>query len=267
MKKNKENFNSDDFRHFVCIVAGDNPDELIAQYSMSDNKTQTYILYHMKNAEKIKKQYVAEYERSLKDIEKKWKLLPDEEVSTLRDKIRDTIDSLKDMSNDDFFARLAIGYERDGEGNIISKKNPNAKFTYCNVGKLFCMPFITKAGKEVMQCKKGDIDWQKIHLTGAESYERAWEMVIEGDTPKDDRDKTIYSAMHDKVSYFKKFGTKENYVLSNTSFWGYAFLSDITGWMDANNVEDQFTWIRNYYDVFIKNLPDETLLTIYECHI
>ena len=71
--------------------------------------------------------------------------------------------------------------------------------------------------------------------------------------------------MKDKQAYFEKFETKENYITSNTAFWGYAFLSDITGWLDAEDIEDQFVWMSNFYDLYIKNLPDDTLLTIYEC--
>ena len=62
-----------------------------------------------------------------------------------------------------------------------------------------------------------------------------------------------------------KFENKENYVISNTAFWGYAFLSDMTGWQDASDTEDQFVWMNNFYNLFIKNLPEDTLLTIYEC--
>jgi hypothetical protein len=35
--------------------------------------------------------------------------------------------------------------------------------------------------------------------------------------------------------------------------------------IEINDNEDQFMWMRNFYDVFIKNLDDNTLLTIYEC--
>jgi hypothetical protein len=71
--------------------------------------------------------------------------------------------------------------------------------------------------------------------------------------------------MKDKETYFKKFETKENYVVSNTAFWGYAFLSEKTGWVDASDTKDQFVWMAEYYNMFIKNLPEDTLLTIYEC--
>ena len=90
-------------------------------------------------------------------------------------------------------------------------------------------------------------------------------MVMEKSKPETDYEALIYDNMKDKITYFEKFETKENYVISNTAFWGYAFVSESKGWMDASEVESQFVWMNNFYDLFIKNLPDNTLLSIYEC--
>jgi hypothetical protein len=91
-------------------------------------------------------------------------------------------------------------------------------------------------------------------------------MVVDGDAPQPPYEEVIYNNMKDKRAYFDKFETVDNYVTSNTAFWGYAFLSKETGWVDATD-EEQFAWMSNYYDSFIKGLPDDTLLTIYECSV
>ena len=88
---------------------------------------------------------------------------------------------------------------------------------------------------------------------------------MENSEPENDYEKQIYENMKDKTSYFMKFETKDNYIISNTAFWGYAFLSEETGWQDASEIEDQFVWMANYYNMFIDLLNDDTLLTIYEC--
>ena len=90
-------------------------------------------------------------------------------------------------------------------------------------------------------------------------------MVMDASAPDSEYEKTIYENMKDKRAYFEKFVTKENYVISNTAFWGYAFVSEKTGWMDADDAEDQFAWMSTFYDLYIKNLDDDTLLTIFEC--
>lgn len=245
----------DDYRHFVCIVAGDNPDELMKDYD-KNKKVEPYIVYKYEDAGKLRKSYIDSYKIHLKNAKEEFEI----------DYIKDTIDELENMSDDDFFYEISDGLEIDeNNGNAISSYNKEGKWSYYKLGKILSLPFLTKDGKEVFQARKCEIDWDKIHLNGGEIYSRAWEMVIDGSEPKDEYEKQIYENMKDKTSYFQKFETKENYIISNTAFWGYAFLSEITGWQDASDAEDQFVWMKTFYDLFIKNLKDDTLLTIFEC--
>ena len=87
---------------------------------------------------------------------------------------------------------------------------------------------------------------------------------MEGKKPETDKEEKIYNNMKNRTGYFQKFGTKEKYVASCTAFWGYAFL-DKSGWKELEPDQDQFEWMISYWDRFIKPLPDDTLLTIYEC--
>ena len=103
-----------------------------------------------------------------------------------------------------------------------------------------------------------------MHLHGGEIYSRAWEMVMEDSKPENDYEKQIYKNMKARTAYFEKFGTKENYIIVNTAFWGYAFVSK-NGWAELEDEMDQFVWVRNFYPLFIEPLSDDTLLTIYEC--
>ena len=102
-------------------------------------------------------------------------------------------------------------------------------------------------------------------LHGGEIYRRAWEMVMEGSEPVNDYEKQIYENMKARTAYFEKFGTKENYVLSNTAFWAYAFVTKTGNWLELEDDMDQFVWVGKFYESFIDPLPDDTLLTIYEC--
>jgi len=247
--------NSDDYRHFVCIVAGDNPSELMGRYDRN-RKVTPYVVYQYSDAEKLRQEYIKSYQKMLDSISNEY----DEEY------IKDTIMDLTEMTSDDFYYDITEGLNIDPDnGNAMSDVNKDGKFTYYNIGKMFSMPFLTKDGREVFQAKKGDIDWDKIHLSNSYIYERAWDMVMGDSKPENDYEQKIYDNMHDKVAYFQKFENKDNYVISNTAFWGYAFVSDKTGWKEATEVDDQFVWMANYYNVFIQNLSDNTLLTIYEC--
>ena len=245
----------DDYRHFVCIVAGDNPTELMGPY-FSGKKVDPYIIYKYKDADKIRQKYVESYEEIAKTAD-----------GISAEYARNLIEELKDMDIDQFYYEVSedLGAQIDEEGNIVSDKNKDGKWgSYC-IGKLFSIPFLKTNGEEAFQARKGDIAWDRIHLAGGDIYARAWEMVMENSKPESDYEKQIYENMKDKQAYFQKFESKENYVTSNTAFWGYAFVSEKNGWSDASEVEDQFIWMSNFFDLFIKGLSDDTLLTIYEC--
>lgn len=248
---------NDDYQHFVCIAVGENPETLMGEYD-KNKKVEPYVVYKYKDAAKLKEKYVEYYEAILNN--------KDASKSFEEDTLRETIDELKAMDDIDFYSDLTEGYTLDAKtGDALSTENPNGKWSSYQIGKVFSIPFLTKDGREVFQAKKSDIDWPKIHLAGKDIYERAWDMVMEGSEPTNDYETQIYENMKDKTAYFQKFETKENYIISNTAFWGYAFVSEKTGWIEASETDDQFTWMSNFYDLFIKNLDEDSLLTIYEC--
>ena len=49
--------NSDDYRHFVAIVAGDNPESLMLPYD-SMKEVEPYVVYKYADAESIKDKYL-----------------------------------------------------------------------------------------------------------------------------------------------------------------------------------------------------------------
>jgi hypothetical protein len=246
----------DDYRHYVCIAAGENPDELMKKYD-STVKVEPYVVYKRSDAGMLKQKYIDEYEKLLK--------LDESELNIDKDYIEETIEDIKDMTDDEFFEEITSDFTIDDEtGDAMSDANPNGKFSVYKMGKMLCIPFITKDGQEVFEAKKKDIDWDKIHLANGYTYERVWEMVIDKDEPQNKEEEQLYENMKDYTTYLNKFETKENYIISNTAFWGYAFVSEKEGWKDATE-SNQFDWMKAYYDRFIKDLPDDTLLTIYEC--
>jgi hypothetical protein len=71
--------------------------------------------------------------------------------------------------------------------------------------------------------------------------------------------------MKNRRAYFDNFKNKETYVSWSTSFWGYAFV-DQNGWHDIDSEKgEQIEWVNNFYDKFIKNLPENTRISVYEC--
>lgn len=244
---------NEDYNYFTAIVAGDNPEIIMKEYDKK-LKVDPYILYKIEDSHSLKQLYLNECKEDLK--------VETEDFAI--DDINDEIDYVSKLTDDEFFSYFTCDYDKDKEGNAISTKNKKGKWSYYQNGKLFSVPFITKDGKEVFQARKKDIDWDKIHLSGQEIYKRAWEMVIENDTPKNDYEKNIYENMKNRTTYFMKFKTKEKYVVHSTAFWGYAFV-DENKWTDMDSEKDEFSWVSNFYDKYIKPIDESVLLTIFEC--
>lgn len=247
----------DQYNHFVAIVAGDNPEVLMSPYN-KNIETETRVVYKYKDASALRDHYIAVYQ-AIVDSDK----IPE---GAFKEDAKDKLAIIKAQTAQEFYLDLTEDYAHDEKtGDAVTNENPNGKWYSYRLGKLFSVPFILNDGTETFQAKKGDINWELMHLHGGEIYRRAWEMVMEDSKPQNDYEKQIYDNMKARTAYFEKFGTKENYVLGNTAFWGYAYVSK-NGWLELEDDMDQFEWVGNFYERFIDPLPDDTLLTIYECN-
>lgn len=244
-------------RHFTVIVAGNNPEFLLQRYDANNKSPVPIVVYEFKKAKEYRKKKIKAYEEMLKNKNAD---------SYITDYVRGRLEEIKKMSDTDFYLELTEDYEIDDKtGNAFTYDNPYGKFISCRIGKDFSLPFILKNGEETYQAIKGDVDWEKIHLANTEPYEIAWDTVMENKLPKTEDERTIYNNMKERKYYFSQFGSRENYIASSTAFWGYAFLSNETEWVELEENINQFIWVTEYYDRFIKPLPETTKLTIYEC--
>lgn len=243
--------------HRVLIVAGSNPEERIKQYSTL-LEVEPYIVYRSDDAGKLKQLRLAQLRSMLESDDD----LPFDETF-----IQCRIQELVDESDEDFYDVLTYNYEHDEDNNAISRLNPDGKFVQCFVGGSFSQPFMLKDETTAYKAKKKDIMWEAIHQNKemVNLYERTWEMCVEGLEPVSDIDKQVYENMKNRQDYFDNFKDKEEYVASCTSFWAYAFMNQADMWFDADDCPvSQFEWMSTFYDRFIKNLPDDTELTIFE---
>ena len=247
---------NDEYRHFVAIVAGENPEGNMEPYDMNKKTDTPYVVYKIEDAKNIREGYIDFYKALLKS----GTLSEEEERS-----VEIELNEIKQQSDLDFFYDITSEYEYDfATGDAITMDNPNGKWISKEIGKRFSLPFILKNGKESFQARKKDIDWDRIHLNGRSIYEAAWDMVVDDKKPETPQEEEIYENMKNRLQYFLKFGNKENYVISSTAFWGFAFVNG-EEWLELEDDMDQFEWMSNFYSKFIEPLSDDTLLTIYEC--
>ncbi len=254
-------------RHFKVIVAGDNAEELMLKYD-GRTKVAPYVVYEFSKAGEYRQKFIAFLENLISEMKEKE---PDNEERIAL--LESELEEIKNMSDEDYFVDLGSypGFETDEEtGNIMTTENPLAKYDAYNIGGRFSLPFILKEKKEnpedneVYTAKKGEIDWEAIHLANQYPYEVAWDTTHGIREPENEDEDRIYQNMKNLTVYFSNFENREHYIASNTAFWGYAFV-DENGWHEIEPSEKQFDWVINFYDRFIKPLPEDTRLTIYEC--
>jgi hypothetical protein len=106
---------------------------------------------------------------------------------------------------------------------------------------------------------------------------RYWELVVEGAKPKNKKEEESVKWNWYKPEYYtERYKDKETYAKCNSSFSMWAVVKDGVwyekgqmGWwaMSSETHDEAVDWEMNFYDRFIKNLPDNTILTIVDCHI
>lgn len=240
--------------HFTLIIAGENPDELIKKYS-SSYKVEPYLAYEYSKAKEYHEKHIKIYEEALKKLD-----------GADNEYIKQHLEYLKSIDDIDFYLDITEGFDIDDEtGDAYTTSNPDCKYDYCKPGKNLSMPLINKKGEETFSETKENIDWDKIHLNNKYVYEFVWDSIVEGTVkPNNEDEQRIYDNMKNRKAYFKEFKDRDTYVISNTAFWGYAFLSEETGWVEMEK-EDQFNWVCNFFDIFVKPLNDKTRISVYEC--
>ena len=277
------------FEHFVLLVAGENPEEKFAQYNAAA-EIEPYVLYKKSDAGEMRKHAMEYFKNSAEQCDEEIKKIIDNldlsEAKTDEEKERlveqNTIginkmkaffearlEELENFDDDeDFFNSLAEGKEVDAEGNIIGRHNPDGKFSTIRVAGVFANPFRLHDGTEVYSAKKGDINWDAIHLAlpAVNTYTRLWDMCVDGDEPKNDIEKEMWLNMKERKDYFLNFENKDEFVASNTAFWAFAFIDPDGKYVDfEESGQKQFDWMTSFYEKFIEPLSDDTLLTLYEC--
>lgn len=250
------NKNSELLSYFSLLVIGDNPDEKVFKYDMMDDSDKSYIIYEYKDVPVLRKNRIFFYEEfKKKTVDKK-----------IIDTINKQLNKLKSQTDIDYYTELGEYYTYDEHMNIISNENPKGKWITCDKGgKLFNSYLKDFNGNNITSGLKKNIDWNNIHLNEnkVNLYSRTWDLCVNKIKPENDKDKQIISNMKLYTPYFKQFKNKEEYTKYSCSFWTYAIIVN-NEWFDMEEI-NEYSWITNFYDKYIKDLSDDTLITIYEC--
>lgn len=256
----------------TVLVVGDNPDELIKKYDL-DTKVEPYVKLKRSEAKKAQKAHLKFIDNILKSDK-----IPLTEKQ--RDVYKNIYLDIKDMDEAEYFEEFTKDCTIDEEtGDALSDINPNAYYQHAinpqkrldatNEESDFINPFILipledeEEGEVISYTAlKSEVDWKRMHMWNTTIYERAWDMCVNDDEPKNKQEEIIKKNMNNRLDYFDNFETKEDYVNHSCSFWCYGYI-DKNGYKELDYTISDKEWVKTYYDRFIKPLPSNTKISLY----
>jgi hypothetical protein len=293
--------------HFAVLLIGNDIEEQLSKYD-ENLEIPRYILYtkkelianERKSIEEYKNDTYAEY---LSDpIKYAENTTNENHLKYLKEEFPKKLT----MTDEEIYELAIKWYDPEdiGEnGEVYSTRNPNSKWDWYEVGGRYAGRIAVKDGVEIEEPNFSwgwsddekdkviamgyktdsayikDIDFSKMHRT-EEDYKdaiRYWELVVEGDKPKNKEEEDIVKWSLYKPEYFiKRYKTKELYAECNSSFSMWAVVKDGVWYekgkmgmfaMSDETDDEAVDWDLNFFDRFIKDLPEDTVITVVDCHI
>lgn len=242
-------------RIYSLLVIGNNPEELLQKFD-KNIQVEPYIKYYYKDANKLRSTAIKTHEALLGNKEKF------KGNQFVIDSISEKIKELESITDFAYYNMLTNGYDYDDEGNAITNENPHGKFDSYEKGDTLAHTLFLKDDKPTFEALKKDIDWPKMHLTNQDTYIQCWNLFNNVVSPVTAEDKAIMSNMGKYKDEIMKFGSAENYAAFNTAYWECAVIDINKEWHDFTE-ETRYDWTTSFYDKYIKDIPEDTLLTIY----
>lgn len=245
---------------FNVMVVGDNPDEIMAKYDVN-RKVEPYIKYRYTDAKLLHESKIEECKKiikllkSRKDISHNYASIYEQRLS-----------SYTNMTDFEYYTTLTADMDYDDDCNALSCENPKAEWETANIASHFALPLPVNVDGVIeykYQAKAGDVNWDLIHLSNVKQYELLWKLFHKEVEPSNDQEKKLYKTIKKQKKYYNTFKNMDEFVTYNASYWNYAFVTE-DKWIDADGYQN-FEWIKNYYERFIKTLDKNAQITIYEC--
>lgn len=181
-------------------------------------------------------------------------------------------------------------------------ENPNAKWDWYQIGGRYagCIKVNKKTavdygfgekswgwGNENPYTEDGDIisvdsarvkDIIQRETYNVERLKRRWELVVEGQQPKnEEEEKTVRFEMYKPEYYLDTYGTKEKYIDVEGQFTTYAVLTKDGKWHESGKMgwfaissataDEQLKFKEGYKQFVFDNAEDDDYMTLVDCHI
>ena len=160
----------------------------------------------------------------------------------------------------------------DDDGNELSTYNPKSKWDWYEIGGRWRGGFKTKDGEKVNYCKIKDLDTSPDKET-YDSCVRFWEVIIEGDTPKEGED---FHTFYGKKYYTDRYRDKYHYAKNSSAFSTFAVVTPDGEWHERGQMgwwglsdddgEAEDKWIEGFQKM-IDEADPEYYVYMVDCHI
>lgn len=225
-------------RQYSVLVAGDID---LSQFDLTI-PVEPYVVYEYNKRSDIRKQSIGFYEALVQKTEKEPFNL------TLSQIMKAKLQEIQEMTDEEFFEVATKGMIYDSTtGNALSTINPKGRYT--TLSEPTDTTAIPLIGNK-FQCLVQDLPSKEVDSKIIEGHAKQWENM------------TSASSLM-KNEYLKTYNDIDTYVAVMTEPLFYnAFVSKETGWLEQGD-EDQIQWVLNFRNRFIKDLPFNTKLRVY----
>lgn len=251
--------------HYTCLVIGENFEEQLEPYFELECTMDIYQRKKDPRAEFVKEFTTEELEKDFERIKKEY---PD-----------DQYENLEEFANEYHGINKLDGTELWGRWT-----NPNSKWDWYSIGGrwtgFFKIKDNPKYPNDICTGRPGlmtepaddnyadsirlcDIDFEGMRIDSAKKYEKYWNECQEKISNGDKSANFIYGI---------KDQTKEEYIDQSSNFSTFAVIKDgiwyekgkMGWWGITSNEKDDW---QDQFNNLIKSLPEDTLLTVVDCHI
>lgn len=222
-------------RKYTVLVAGN---VNLKNYDIN-KKVEPYVVYKYSDRKEIKESIINIYEKYIENIPK--------ENSFLKEILSFKLQEIQEMTDEEYFEYATKDMKYDKKtGDALSTINPKGKYNLLSEpDKENAMPLIGDS----FQCKVKDLPIIVKNDEELEKLSEHWKKMMENEDMKQ--------------KYIETYIDEETYIsVMSEPFFYNAFVSEETGWLEQGD-ENQIKWVLNFKKRFIENLPDNTILKVY----
>lgn len=292
--------------HFAVLVIGEDHEEQLNKF-YENLEMDRYVEYTKQQLIDKEKKSIEDYKNGLyaEYLEDPIKYSEGKNENHLN-YLREDFPKKLNLNDEEIYKIAVKWYDPEDigpDGEVYSTRNPQSKWDWYQIGGRYAGQITVKAGVEIEEpnfswgwdeeevkkiTEEGhstdsayvrDIDFSKMHRTEEEYNDslRVWELIVEEKKPKTSKEKDIVKFSFYKPSYYvDRYKNKETFAKCRSSFSMWAVVKDGVwyekgemGWfaMSDETHDEAVDWEMNFFDRFIKDLPEDTLLTVVDCHI